>query len=380
MSLIQLPHPVIFGPFVPAVMGNVLTSTNGISTEATITFDAAGDGVAVIFQAQSTTMVDLIAFWVSTATTPGSAGSIEATVQGLNSSGLPDGTPISGSNTASATVSSTGAKTISGIAGSASLTVGELYALVLTAGSGWNRNLAIRYAWGTGGGAISLPYIASKTSGSWGKGAGTTFGWFLSAADAGGAYMTIPGLVGPATITANSFSDSTGNDERGNRFILPAPATCIGLCYYNSAGSVPGNNDAWAVSLYRSPVLAAPTLLGTKDIDGDAQVTNVIHFAYFSTPVDLAPGTIYTAALKARGTETLNVPSFDYSTGVQANCLMGDKFWSTVRNGGSGSPSTGGDEFTDITSSVYAVWPILSCVDDAAGFVAGRGSRMHLRI
>lgn len=372
MTLQALPHPVMLAPFVGAAGGNIYTSTNGINVEATIQLNAAGDGVGVVFQALETTMIDQVTFWVSVATTAGSAGNIEVSIQTLDSSGLPSGTPIASSNTATSAISTIGRKAISGVAGSATLTVGTQYALVIVAGSGWDRDLTIRYAWGTSGASISMPYSVNKVSGSWAKASGTTFGWFFGAEDASGNPIVIPGLVGAATIAAPTFNDSSNPDERGNKFVLDAPQTCIGVAYYNSAGSTPGNTDAFSVSLY-SGIAGTPTQLATQAIDGDAQTTNVIHYAYFPSGVDLAAGTTYAVTLKSTSSDTQGVARYEYDNSSDREVLMGPDFCMTSRDGGSGAPAASGNSFSNDDTKVYCVWPIFSKSDDAAGGGGGGG-------
>lgn len=375
MTLQAFPHPVMMAPFVGAAGGNIYTSTNGINVEATIQLNAAGDGVGVVFQALETTMIDQITFWVAVATTAGTAGDIEVSIQTLDSSGLPSGTPVTSSNTATQTISTTGRKAVSGIAGSATLTVGTQYALCIVAGAGWDRDLTIRYAWGTSGASISMPYAVSKTAASWTKLSGTTFGWFFGAEDSSGNPLVIPGLVGAATIAAPTFNDASNPDERGNRFVLDAPKTCIGVAYYNSAGSAPGNTDAFAVSLY-SGLTGTPTQLATAAIDGDAQTTNVIHYGYFPAPVDLAAGTTYALAFKPTSTDTQSVARYEYDSASDREVLMGPDFYMTSRDGGSGAPAASGNAFTDDDTKVYCVWPIFSKSDDATGG-GGGGMLVH---
>lgn len=374
MTLQALPQCVLLAPFLPAVMGNTHTSSTtgtGIGSEATVTFDAAGDGVALVFTAQKTTMVDAISFYVSSVTTAGTAGDIVATVEALGTTGNPGGTPVSSSNSPTATISTTGSKEIAGIAGSATLTVGAQYALVLTAGSGWDRNLAIRITWGSGG-QLGYPYFCSKTTGSWAKGSQTVFGLFMGAKDASGDPIVLTSAVGPATIANQSFSNSTNPDERGNRFMLAVPATCVGIAYSNAAGSTPGSTDAFGIGLYSSPT-GTPSLLATANPDGDAQMTNLAHVAFFDAPVDLAANTVYCVTIKATSTDTLNVARFGYDSASDAAVIMGADFYAVTRDGGSGVPTTGGSAFTEDDTSVYCVWPIFSKFDDAAGAGGGGG-------
>lgn len=374
MTLQALPAPVVLAPPVPAVFGNTHTSSTtgtGIGTEATVTLNAAGDGVALIFTARETTMVDAISFVVSVVTTAGTTGDIVATVETLGTTGNPSGTPVTSSNSPTSTISTTGRKEISGIAGSATLTVGAQYALVLTAGAGWDRDLTIRITWGTGG-QTGYPYFASNTTGSYGKGSQTVFGYFLGAKDSGGNPILLTCAVGAATITNQSFSNSTNPDERGNRFSLAVPATCIGIAYSNAAGSAPGSTDAYGIALY-GDVTGTPTLLATANPDGDAQVTNLVHFAFFDAPVNLSASTVYAVTIKATSTDTLNVARYGYDSSSDRAVLLGADFYAVTRDGGASVPTAGSPAFTTDDTSVYCVWPIFSKFDDAAGAGGGGG-------
>lgn len=375
MTLAALPNFVPLSPFCPGVMGNTHTSSTtgtGLGSEATVTFDAAGDAVAFIFTAESTTMIDKISFWVSVHTT---TGTVKATVETLGTTGNPSGTPVTSSNSPTASITALGRQEISGIAGSASLTVGAQYALVLTADTGFAGNFTIRITWGAGG-QTGYPYFASNTTGSYGKGSQTVWGYFLGAKDSSDNPILLTAGVGAATMTTQTFSNATNPDERGNRFVLAVPATCIGIAYSNAAGSTPGSTDAYGVALY-SGHTTSPSLLASANPDGDAQMTHLAHVALFDTPVDLAANTVYAVTIKATSTDTLNVHRYGYNSASDAACNMGADFYATTRDGGAGNPTTGGNVFTDDDTSVYCVWPIFKKFDDAtSGSGGGSFGRM----
>lgn len=366
MTLQALPVRVILGPQVPLVSGSTATST-GIGSQNTITFDAAGDAVAVVFQATATTMIDRIAFRCSVSVA-GTAGDVEATIQTLDTSGLPSGTIVTNSGTGASTISASGAYEISGVAGTASLSVGTQYALVLTAGAGWDRTMTINTFVGTSG-AVSMPYLCSKTGASWSKTAGAnTSGFLFGVADSSGNYMSISGAIGAASVATQSFSNSTNPDERGNVFTLTAPATCVGLSIAYSAGSAPADADAFSVYLYSDPT-GTPTQLATQAIDGDAQANAFVHFVFFATAVDLAANTQYGITFKADSTDSAQVVRFDYNTSGELGGHCGTSFYAATRNNQSGALST-------TNTQVYGVWPIFSKFDDATGGGGGGGMRL----
>ena len=356
MTLTALPAPIILGPQNPIVVGMNLTTTLG--SQNTTTFDGAADGMAIVFQAQSTTVPDLVSFVVNAVTVAGTTGDIEATLQTVDaSSGLPSGTIVTNSNTATSTISTTGVKTISGIAGTATVTVGEFYAIVIQAGSGWDRTMTINYNF-SGNVQQGFPYITFKNgAGAWSKSNTGTVGWQMGIADSSGNYMYIPGCCGAASVALQSFSNATNPDERGNRFVVNAPTTCIGVQVWLAGG--PGANDSFTIALY-SGHTGTPSTLASKAVDGDYQVSGAGHTIYFDTAVNLSAGTTYAVALKADGTDTASIPRHDYSSNAHLGNYFSTSFYSTTRNNGSGA-------FTDDDAKVYAIFPVLSQFDDAAG-------------
>lgn len=361
MTLAALPAPIVGGPPLPTLLGTGLTTS--IGSQNTFTFDGASDGLAIVFQAQTTTCPDLVSFVVNTVTAAGTTGTIDATVQTLDSSGLPSGTPVTNSATGSATITTTGVKTISGMVGTATLTVGEFYAVVIQAGAGWDRTLTINTSMSSNV-QQGFPYLCSKNgAAAWGKNNTGTVGWQMGIADSGGNYMYVPGFCGAATVALQAFSNSTNPDERGNRFVLNAPATCIGVQVWMAGG--PGANDNHSIYLY-SGHTGTPTTLASKVIDGDNQVSGAGHTYLFDAAVDLAAGTTYAIALKADGTETASIPLYDYSSNAHLGGFFGTSFYSTTRNNGSGA-------FTDDDAKVYAIFPIFSKFDDATGGGGGGG-------
>lgn len=360
MTLQALPAPIICGPPLPVILGSGLTTS--IGGQNTYTFDAQDDGLAVIFQAQTTTCPDLVSFVVNAATVAGTAGDINATVQTV-SNGTPSGTPVTNSATGTATISTTGVKTISGMAGTATLTVGEFYAVVIQAGAGWNRTLTISTHYGSNT-QQGFPYLLTKNgAASWGSLAAGSVGWQMGIADSSGNYMYVPGCAGAMTAALQSFANSTNPDERGNRFVLSAPATCVGLQVWTAG--LPGANDDFSIALY-SDHTTSPVTLASKAIDGDNSAFAAGHTYLFNTPVDLSAGTVYAIAYKADGIETANIPRMDYASNAHLGGFFGTSFYSTTRNNGSGA-------FTDDNAKVYAIFPILSKIDDATGGAGGGG-------
>lgn len=342
-----------------------------IGSDATTAFTSAGLAIGVVFIATTTTMPDLVSFRVASVTTSGTTGNIEAEIQTIDTgSGNPTGTKVSGSNTGSATISTTGVKTISGMAGTASLVVGTAYAIVLTAGAGWDRSLTILQGTGTALG-FGTPYLTTKSGGTWSKsGNGTTFGMCFGLADGSGNYFAMPGITGAYTATTENATDAIATDERGNRFTLPFPTRCIGAAFYVSNGTAPTETSNYAISLWATHT-GTPNQLATVDWPGYLGTSRTPRVLIFPTPVDLSANTVYALTLKACGSTNQWMIKYIYSSNAELAALMGMDFYSTTRNGGAGSPANPGNSFTDGNTVVYGIAPLLSAFDSGGGGSGG---------
>lgn len=375
MTLVALPAPLILAPLAGCVpYGGVIGTALG-SDVGTFLLNGAGDKMAIVFQAPSSTVPDLIAFHVSTATTPGSAGTLDATLETLDTTGLPNGA-VTNSATGSATISTTGVKTIAGLAGTAVVTAGTLYAIVLTAGSGWNRNLTVKPVTGSGQGSPGFPYYLTKDSaGAWAKVAGNNMGLCFGLANVGGVYLQVTGLLGAYQAVAfQTFTDASGVDERGNRFTLAAPMTLCGALALDVGGSVPDATNNATLSLYSSHT-ATPVQLATMPLPGASRLGFLGQALLFGTPVNLLANTVYALTLKATAAGNQNYVRWDYASNAHLGSFVATSFYSTSRDGGSGEPAVPGNNFTDLTTSVYGLFPLFSKIDDGAG-AAGGGIRL----
>ena len=88
MTMIALPHPVVLSPFGGAIpFGDM---TNGTGSAVMFAFNGAGDKVAILFIATSTTPPDLLSFYNSTAGGAGTTGTWDATLENVTA-GVPSG-------------------------------------------------------------------------------------------------------------------------------------------------------------------------------------------------------------------------------------------------------------------------------------------------
>lgn len=361
---------VVF-PLAPQV-GAALTNliSNALGSTVAFTFNAAGDKTAFIFQAPSTDVPDIVSFVVDAVSVAGSAGDIEATWETLDADDLPSGTPVTNSATGTGTISTTGAKTISGMEGTATCTKGAWYAIVLTAGAGWNRTLTIKSRTGASQSGGTGPYVLTKDSaGSWARLAGgNNCGYSFGVAKADGTYFHIPGLAGAYSSCAlQSYASTTNPDERGNRFTVPGPCRLWGAIIANFTDT-PTTNDDHTVLLYTDH-LGTPATSTSEVFSGTTKDNNGSSVRMFTTPVDLVAGTVYALMLRAGGSGTMVVPLWTFLSNEHLAGFAGTNIYSTTRNDATGA-------CTDSDLAVHGIFPLISAIDDGAGGGGGGGIRL----
>lgn len=358
MALTAINCPVPWAPFFPGLS----VATTSLGSDATFTFNAAADKMGFIFHAASTTPPDQIKFKCATYS---STGTIDVTIETVDATtGFPSGTPVTNSATGSVSVASTGTKTATGIAGTAALTIGETYAIVLTATGGFAGNFTVLRTTGTNGG-MGMPHSLTKDSaGAWTKLGTTNCGLAIGFFTAAGASIHMSGFAGAYLATTQTFADATNPDERGSRFVAPVDATCYGAVLYAGMGSTPADVNSYTMSLYSAHTSGSPVPETTQAFDGDNQAPNMMRVLLFSAPFDLVAGQTYALAIKATSTTGPSMMRHVYATTAELGCYLSDSFYSTTRNNGSGA-------FTDTNTEVYAIFPLLSHLDDGAGGAGG---------
>lgn len=349
---------------------------NSVGSAATMTFNGAGDKIGFVWTATSTTVPDLAAFYVSSHT---STGTIDCTIETVDATtGFPTGTLVTNSATASVSVTGTGIKTAAGMAGTATISAGTEYALVLTATAGFAGTFNVQWAQGAGGN-IGYPYLLTKDSGgAWTKQTTSNSGYFLGMADTGGTYIQTDMLSGPVSSFAyQGVTDSTNPDERGNRFVPTVPCTCYGAWVGLGLATTPDDTHSYALSLYSSHT-ATPVQMATDVFDGNIQATSTVRYLPFTSPQALSAGVTYAIAIKPTSSGGVQFLRAQLGANARLQTLTGTTtMYSTTRDGGAGAPSGGGNNFSDTNTDIYLILPVLSKYDDGAGG-SGAGSPIGL--
>ncbi len=358
MALQTLPAPIVW---MPPQVGAQVGSTTSVGSAAGLAINGADDKVAFIFEALAATCPDAVEFYVSAYT---STGTIDCTIETVDTSGFPSGTAVSGSGTATKSVTGTGRQLSgTGIAGSASLTAGTLYALVLTAASGFGGSFTIAHSFGTGG-LGGLPYALTKDSaGAWTRATGSSTGYLIGAQDSGGAYLYLSGVVGAGVPSYQTFSNSTDPDERGNQIVLPFACKIGGALVLHYGGSVPAAADACTVKLLSSVGNGdTPTEEVTFVNNGYDQGLSAGHFYRFTTDYTITINTAFGLTIKADSTDNMSLVRWDFTSNDALTAFLGTNFHAITRNSGGTVTNTSTQQ-----AQVYGVFPVITALDDGAG-------------
>lgn len=288
---------------------------------ASLLMDAAGEMVAMAVQIPKTGNIAKFHARIATVT---SSQSLTGSVQSLDASGLPDGTPIQ-SGTHAVPASNTWATFDFGTDYAA--TKGQFKAFVIAwTGTAGNLNIAADNATLTLRAANNYPLLFTA---SWAKQARTPI-VILEYDD--GSFAHLPGAV-PGVTTNVDYNTGSTPDEAALRFSLPIPMTVSGIMY---AGRMNGDVD---LVLY-----SGTTALATCSIDKDFNVGtgDGVFMGLFETPQALTASTVYRAAVKPSTATSVRLFYFDASSNNWLDQYDGGKecYWSQRTDAGAWSDTT----------------------------------------
>lgn len=349
----ELPVPHI--PRWPYIGANL---SSGVGSDQLMTFNGAGDKVAFLFQATSTTPPDKAQFCVHSYT---SGGSVDVTLEPL-SSNAPTGTPVSGTGTGSVTVSGTGLQTATGLAGSGSLSVGIYYAVVFTAASGFAGNFTVRMTVGTLSGLTMASAMSKDAAGAWsgdvGGGPGVCCGLFLS----GDVPLVQQNLAGAYTgVGFQTFGDATNPDERGMLWKYPLAIRVAGAVPLVGYGSGYDANEDWRAGIYLDP-LGSPSRQGQAygGSVGNRSSGNSKWVLWEEGAIEIPANTEFGIAVKGVGTASIVMPRWTFGDALSMKPLVGTNgARSITRNNDSGA-------FTGDDTMAYGAVPVIVAVEDGA--------------
>jgi hypothetical protein len=328
------------GLIVPA-----LWSRSGTANFTSVLLDAENEAQALICQVPQTGTIDRIAFRTAAVTT---GATVTCTIQGVSATtGDPDGTPIGTGTVAIADADDNVWKECT-LGTTASVTRGNLMAVVITVPAGFNGNLA---ELGTVADWIQgwqFPYQSAFQGGAWAKSANAPC---VAVRYSDETYPPL-GTLPVSAIAATTFNSGSTPDERGLKFTVPFPARLSGLVVHGTYGG------GGTLKVYDSD---DTTVLTSLALDPEQFNSTNVGPGRFLLPAtcSLSKNTAYRATLlPGSGTNNTLVDLTVASAALLGALDGGTAFHLCSR--------TDGGSWTDTTTQRPLISLVLDAFDDAA--------------
>lgn len=350
MALQTLRQPKIWGPH--------QQDFGSGGTASAFTFDAASDGIAVIFRSPVTSL-DKVSFRSESYT---STGTLECSIQTVGTDGLPSGTVVGSTPTVSITAGTTNWEVTGLDATGLSLTT--QYAIVIQAQAGFAGNFTLRHS-GEGSLAptISHPYLLTKNgAGAWSKIAFGGFGGAIGVGDTS-RYYAIPYMLGGHDIAASATVTSTSNPrEIGVIFQVPFKARLSGFAV--GLGKAGGSADH-SFHFYTTP-LGTPTEQLTISIDDDQdRTTGGWRYYNFGSTYELSTNTDYVLAVQSSGTNGVFFQEVTCGSNAVLDAVWDKNMYKAYR------ATTGSTTFSTTNTVLPWFFPVFDQLDDGASSGSG---------
>lgn len=290
MTLVNTIGDLVIGPALAWPFGATAGSdVGGVA-------DAANEGVAMIFIAKDSVTIDALSFRLTAVTT---SVVMVCSIEALDASGNPDGTPI-GSSVNSASLTAAGVYEVSGLG--AAVTRGTAYAACVRYSSGTSGT--ILYAQGASNTA-GLPHISYNVGAGWVKSPQGTFGAPFGIGTSTSAYLSWPGCNGPYTIDDLTYASASSPDEYGLRFQVTTPMRIWG--FIAAVAKIAGGTFS-AVLTDASGNDVGSTFTGNIDSDlFGSGATEGLTSIPFAASFTLLANTTYVIGIKATSTGNLSL-------------------------------------------------------------------------
>lgn len=328
-------------------------ATSGAPTFTTLLIDASGEKAAFVFQVPKTGSVVGVLWRTVTVTT---GGNVDVRLETVDlTTGDPSGTLFGTNTNATETVADGDDNTHfeTTLTAAASVTKGDLIALVIVAGSPGNMQIA---AYQDDGNQIGFPYTDLFTA-AWVK---TDQGLVCGLVYSDISCAPITGAHPVDIITSNLYSSSSTPDVYALRFKLAFPARISGFWVW---GDFDGDFTA---KLYDSDGV---TVLESLAVDTNVRSSGTGRAGYylFDTSVNLSANTVYRLGIEPGAS---NITLYDFSVAV--DYVMGsfdggvEFYLSTAKD------PTGTGSWTNTVTKRPMIGLFLDAFDDGVGS-ASRG-------
>ena len=350
------------------------SSTTGFASQA---LSASNTSVAVVFQAVAAMTITRLGYRLNSIT--GSSPVYRISLQGVDSSGLPDGTILGGGSPASATFtpSGSGFKWVT-LDNTLAITRGTRYALVIDYSSGTvNASNCANVSYVTQTPTLRFPYaLTNVAGGGWTKNnfGVPVFGYGPSGTAYGKPFDTFSGAT---------YSDSSNPDEYALKFTVPADwcdtYKVVGIQFYGGVAAA----GSMLIQLYSGTDTTAANSTGavsettvqqtiTWDTDYQSSTGSGVTEWFFedATLATLYAGATYRIGIKS--TSATNVTNAYHGVASTSD-------WAAFRAGSDRSYSTrnnGSGNWTDTDTRQLHIDLIL---DDITEPAASGGSSINVR-
>ncbi len=348
MAFVSLPGG--FGsvpPDVSQLAGGVTAAT--VTNATVMTFDGTGDMLGWVGTIPKTGTITELLFHTGTVSTAGAT--FRMSIQGVDASGLPDGSVAGSGTVVVATSDDNTWKTVSISSGSGAVTAGQMVAIVLDVSSGTPNTVIISQAptWMVGQG---FPYIVQNTSGSWGKlGASNLAIPFMM--NYGGTFEYAYGMNCASGVASSTIGNGNG---RALRFQVPVPMQVVGV----RAGIC---NPAAGANFTIYLTDSSGTTITSVSVDGDnylGTTLDALGTFMFDGAYDLSANTTYYVSVEQTTANNLALFQFSVDSAAHMGAAPGGaQFYLGTR--------TGAGAFSDTTTSRPLVYLIPGGFSDGSG-------------
>jgi hypothetical protein len=349
MTLVSLPSPIGY----PGIVYSFPASAT-LGTVATI--DAAGEYVSYIFSAREDMVISHVGFRAGTST---GSPNVIVSIEGVDTSGLPDGAATYGGSASAATLVSSNTNPLIALGGAATVTKGQVFCVKIAYSSGTSQIIQDLGNAASMIGATGLPYRVLNT-GTPTKSTNAN-NPLIALGSSATTFYNVPGTM-PISNLAGAAFNNTNSAKRGLKFTPPMNCRAIGLRFW--AVNSTGDYNAGIYDVTGAGVGGSVTAF---DGDQNSNGTGGITYVYFDTPVTLTRATAYYAAIEPSSATNANMPVYTLPTS--------DYFTATPAGSTAVYSAFATSSWTDSTTQLPFLDVIIDQVDDGTGSGSGGGGQ-----
>lgn len=341
MTLQALPSPLIWP-------GMSVQGWNGVAgASAGSTLDAAGEYQGIVCCAQQDMTISHV-LWRPHAVSGSPTADVR--IETVGATGLPSGT-LWATNTNIVTGTLTAAFRTDALTASASITKGQMFAVIFQYNSGTSFQARLL---STGAPlSKSIPYRVTNTGV---PAKGLTALPIMALGSSSTAFYPVPGLF--PTIQASAAFNNTNSAARGNKFTVPFACRVIGLSF--NSGANLGDYNIFLADSSGTELSSSSTAFDGDHAQASAGYQKIM---FFDNAVTVTAGTTVIGALEPSSATNSDEVTFDLSNANDRTAMPGGTgVFRVTRTSG---------VWSDDTDSVTCMDLVIDQLDDGAGSGGG---------